>query len=445
MLCFEASTAEAYEVFQEDVNAFVEDQLRFACRLALAEEQLLSVANCFKNSACAGRHSGDAWSDDLDLVGCTEDARGVIQAVSTELSTSLAQIWCHRKEHTSRIGHATAREARQGGEALRTHLAAFHQESAIERNARADLRAEWFQFQGEMRRELNARMQNIEECADQRLDGFRQSQECLAEKVENLEEQLSQANIAVPIECGSGDSSKVSRQLQESIREQAMDEMNQMIRERIEQAQILHQREFETSVFQLEASCLQLEASFTQAIEQQRAHWEGRIHELECSDRGLKNKMQEVCEVLEQQVQRESSLSLSSDDRPEVCGKDLKLEGLNPSSTRSPLTRQHSSSQLPYGQSIRCAPLIPSRSAKAKSRAIPESHSPGYAAAPKREMTLLCRGKGNESDHLVMNSYSDALIPQGHSPSVQLRTLTAVSKVGVAEGGAFAATHSPPE
>lgn len=232
-----------------------------------------------------------------------------------------------------------------------------------------------------------------------------------------------------------------------------MDEMNQMIRERIEQAQILHQREFETSVFQLETSCLQLEASFTQAIEQQRAHWEGRIHELECSDRGLKNKMQEVCEVLEQKVQRESSLSLSSDDRPEVCGKDLKLEGelrqtgglKNSSPTRSPLTRQHSSSQLPCGQSTRCAPLIPSRSAKAKSRAIPESHSPGYAAAPKREMTLLCRGKGNESDHLVMNSHSDALIPQGHSPSVQLRTLTAVSKVGVAEGGACAATHSPPE
>lgn len=177
------------DVFDEDVNAFVEDQLRFACRLALAEEQLLSVTHSFQNSMSAKKSSHEGWLDDLQLLDTVQNVKKATRDISVELGDSLCRLHDHNASSSSRAGSTTGTEHLEGdgGKSLRSHLDAFHQESSIERQTRADLQAQWVQFQKEMRREMDTHMQKLEKHVDQKLLALEQGQDALTKRVTILE------------------------------------------------------------------------------------------------------------------------------------------------------------------------------------------------------------------------------------------------------------------
>jgi hypothetical protein len=176
-------------VFDEDVNSFVEDQLHFACRLALAEEQLLTVAHSFKNSMSAKQGAPGTWLDDLHLISSVEEVKAATKAVGSELEESLCRLRDH-KSTGSRNGASVEQVFGDGGKSLKSHLDAFHQESAIERNARADLQAQWVQFQKDMRRDMDERMQTLETRVEKRLAALEQGHGALVVKVNTLEREV---------------------------------------------------------------------------------------------------------------------------------------------------------------------------------------------------------------------------------------------------------------
>merc|ERR1719440_1136895 len=85
------------QVFAEGVDDFIKDQLNFACRLALAEEKLLTLAQTSKNSMSAGLGNSN-------LLGTVMEAKAATQAISAELGDSLVRLRDRKHPAGSKAG-----------------------------------------------------------------------------------------------------------------------------------------------------------------------------------------------------------------------------------------------------------------------------------------------------------------------------------------------------